>query len=145
MLNKLTDQERMYCMQNNMYFRCREKGSPSISMSFKQPGPCDSAALGSKPELQINLTSTVVEDPCECIVIDVTIAGQQARTLVDSGANACFVSAAFCSKSGICYHCSCHRFASLGDGQQSATSWGEPIHLNYKPNRSKPQRYYKFS
>jgi hypothetical protein len=44
------------------------------------------AELGSKPELQTNLTSTVVEDPCECIVIDVAIAGHQARTLVDSGA-----------------------------------------------------------
>jgi hypothetical protein len=115
--------------------------TPNNTLPCKQPGPCDSAAaLGSKPLLHMELTSNVVEYLCECVIIDVTIAGHQNRTLVDSGANACFVTAAFYFKSGIRYHRSCHWFASLGDGQQSATIFGKTV-----PLESQSQRCYKIS
>jgi hypothetical protein len=59
-----------------------------------------------------------------CIVLDIAVVDRQARALVDSGANACFVSQGFCMKHRIPVHAPKHRSATLANSS-SATIYGQ--------------------
>jgi predicted aspartyl protease len=64
---------------------------------------------------QLLLSSTILDEFAPYVVIDVEIAGHPARALVDTGAHACFVSDAFCSKTLLRYDRSKYASASLAN------------------------------
>jgi hypothetical protein len=86
------------------------------------------AESGADPH-QLRMSSTVLHDPCESIIIDVVIAGHTARTLIVSGANACFVSDRFFAEASLAYCESKHKSAALAN-KSSALIRGQTEPLN---------------
>jgi hypothetical protein len=101
--------------------------SPVIQaiQAFKKLEQPYAPAAASEAESELlHLSTTAVEALEPCIIIDTTVADYPARALVDSGANACFVSLAFCKTHSVPVHTPKHRSATLANSS-SATIHGQ--------------------
>jgi hypothetical protein len=124
---KLTQEERQRCIQQGLCFSCREPGHSQLPhvLAVKKLEQLGTPATVSEADpTQLHLSTTVVEALEPCIVLDIAVVDRQARALVDSGANACFVSQGFCMKHRIPVHAPKHRSATLANSS-SATIHGQ--------------------
>lgn len=93
-----------------MCLRCRQPGHTKYNRKHSRPS-ASAAALGKHEQLRFSATS--VDYLIPCIVLDIQIARSTARTLIDTGANACFIAEFFCSNSGLPHTRAHHTSASL--------------------------------
>jgi hypothetical protein len=119
-LSTLGTPERLVeLIQQGLCFRCREPGQVQpiahvqAVKKLKQPGT--PAAVSEADPTQLHLSTTVVEALEHCIVLDIAVVDRQARALVDSGANACFVFHAYCTTHRIPVHAPKHKSATLAN------------------------------
>jgi hypothetical protein len=89
--------------------------------------PSTPVAVSEADSAQLHLSSAVVEAPEPCVSLNIAVADRYAGALIDSGANACFVSQGFCMKHRIPVHSLKHGPATLANSS-SATIQSQSTH-----------------